>query len=180
MGLAVQTVLFVRPCARTSRLEENVGAKRHGHPFLCFRFSLSLDWPLGERWSSRSNRNPRQERRSRPLAPAQKCDPLEKVHILLVLEQGAVQRRDELLGVALAERLWRNVLIEQKLEPIEQLRSGRLLFQSRRVTQREERPHGLFDQPWLDRRVVRFDDPAHRLGVRKADVMKETAAQESV
>src|SRR6202034_3867129 len=98
------------------------------------------------------------------LAPAQKCDPLEQMHVLLVLEQRAVQRRDQFLGVALAQRLWRNVLVEQKLEPVEQLRSGRLLFQS----------------PRLDRRIVRFDDPAHRLRVGKADVVKEAAAQESV
>src|ERR1700728_2867045 len=114
------------------------------------------------------------------LAPAQKCDPLEQMHVLLVLEQRAVQRRDQFLGVALAQRLWRNVLVEQKLEPVEQLRSGRLLFQSRRLAQGEERPHGFFHEPRLDRRIVRFDDPAHRLRVGKADVVKEAAAQESV
>ena len=36
-GLAVQTVPFIRPCARTSRLIENARAKRHGRPFLMFR-----------------------------------------------------------------------------------------------------------------------------------------------
>src|ERR1700734_1035808 len=127
-----------------------------------------------------SNRKLRQKRGLLALAPAQKCDPLEQMHILLVLEQRAVQRRDQFLGVTLAQRLWRNVLIQQKLEPVEQLRSGRLLFQSRRLAQREERAHGLFHQPRLDRRKVRFDDPAHCFGVGKADVVEEAAAQESV
>src|SRR5580704_3459760 len=81
-----------------------------------------------------------------PLAAAQKGEPLEQMHVLLVLEQGAVQRRDEFLGVALAQRFWRDVLIEQKLEPVEQFRSSRLLFQSRRLAQREKGPHGLFHQ----------------------------------
>src|ERR1700729_4560716 len=126
-----------------------------------------------------SNRKLRQKRCLLALAPAQKCDPLEQMHVLLVLEQRAVQRRDQFLGVALAQGLWRNVLVEQKLEPVEQLRSGRLLLQSRRLAQREERPHGLFHESRLDRRIVRFDDPPHRLGVGKADVVKEETGQES-
>ena len=51
----MQTVLFIRPRARTSRLKENARAKRHGRPFLCFRLSISPDRPLGERWSISSN-----------------------------------------------------------------------------------------------------------------------------
>src|ERR1700722_12185360 len=75
-----------------------------------------------------SNLKLTQDHRPLPLAPAQKRHPLEQMHVLLVLEQRAVQRRDQFLGVALAQRLWRNVLVEQKLEPVEQLRSGRLLL----------------------------------------------------
>src|ERR1700722_19855827 len=115
-----------------------------------------------------------------PLPAAQEGQLLEQVYVLLVLEQCAVQRRDQFLDVALAQRLGRNVLIEQKLEPVEEFGSGRLLFQPRRLAQREERPHGFLDQPRLDRRIVRFDNPAHRLGVGKADVMKEATAQEGV
>jgi hypothetical protein len=39
------------------------------------------------------------------------------VHVLLVLDQRAVQRRDELLGVALAQRLRADVLDHEQLEP---------------------------------------------------------------
>ena len=38
-----------------------------------------------------------------PFPAAQEGELLEQVHVLLVLEQGAVQRRDQLLGVALAQ-----------------------------------------------------------------------------
>src|SRR5262245_59574531 len=49
-------------------------------------------------------------------------EPLEQVHVLLVLDQRAVQRRDELLGVALAQRLRADILDHEQLEPVEQLR----------------------------------------------------------
>ena len=39
------------------------------------------------------------------------------MHVLLVLDQRAVQRRDELLGVALAQRLRADVLDHEQLEP---------------------------------------------------------------
>ena len=51
------------------------------------------------------------------------------MHVLLVLEQRAVQGRNQLLGVALAQSLWGYVLVEQELQPVEQLRGGRLLLQ---------------------------------------------------
>ena len=56
-----------------------------------------------------------------PLAAAEEGELLEQMHVLLVLEQGAMQRRDQFLGVALAQCLRRNVLIEQQLEPVEEL-----------------------------------------------------------
>src|SRR5258708_5010004 len=40
---------------------------------------------------------------STPFSPRHEGQPLEQVHILLVLEQRPVQRRDQLLGVALAQ-----------------------------------------------------------------------------
>src|SRR5579863_8926585 len=128
----------------------------------------------------RSRQGERAKRRSLPLPPAQESELLEQVHVLLVLEQCAVQGRDQLFRLALAQGFGGDVLIEQKLEPVEQFRSGRLLFQSGRLAQGEERAHGLFYQLGLDRRIVRFDDPAHRLDIGKANVVKEAAAQEGV
>src|SRR2546425_13294076 len=52
---------------------------------------------------------------------------LEQVDILFVLEQGAVQRRDDGLAVLGSQGVGRNVLGEQELQPIEQL-GGRGLF----------------------------------------------------
>ena len=48
------------------------------------------------------------------------CQPLEQMNVLFVLDQRAVQRRDQLLRIALAQRLDRNILDHQKLEPVEQ------------------------------------------------------------
>src|ERR1700722_12366077 len=86
-----------------------------------FRPSISPEHTLGERRSFASSLVPRQGRRPLPLPPAQESELLEQMDVLLVLEQGAMQWRDQFLGVALAQRLRRNVLIEQKLEPVEQL-----------------------------------------------------------
>src|SRR5262249_55038762 len=65
--------------------------------------------------------------RASHLAPAQERQPLEQMHVLLVLEQRAVQRRDQLARVALAQLLRPDVLVEQQLQPVEQLRRRRLL-----------------------------------------------------
>ena len=58
-------------------------------------------------------------------------DALEQVHVLLVLEQRAVQRRDQHLLVGALQRLGRNVLGEQQLQPVEELGGRRLLLQAR-------------------------------------------------
>jgi hypothetical protein len=47
------------------------------------------------------------------LPAIQKGEPLEQMHILLVLEQRAVQRRNQFFWIALAKRLWRHILVEQ-------------------------------------------------------------------
>src|SRR5439155_17481145 len=56
---------------------------------------------------------------------------LEQMHVLLVLEQRAVQGRDDRLAVLRAQRVWRNVLGEQQLQPVEELRGGGLFLQAR-------------------------------------------------
>ena len=43
------------------------------------------------------------------------------MHVLLVLEEGAVQRRDQLSGIALAQGLGLDILVEEQLDPVEQL-----------------------------------------------------------
>jgi hypothetical protein len=48
------------------------------------------------------------------LAPAQERQPLEQMHVLLVLEQRAVQRRDQLARIAFSQHLRRDVLVEQE------------------------------------------------------------------
>src|ERR1043166_1171129 len=55
--------------------------------------------------------------------PAQKRQPLEQMHVLLVLQQRAVQRRDQLSRIALAQHFRRHVLVEQEFQPVQQLRS---------------------------------------------------------
>ena len=53
------------------------------------------------------------------------------MHVLLVLEQRAVQRRDQPLGVALAQGFGADVLDHQQLEPVEQFGRRRLLLEAR-------------------------------------------------
>src|SRR3954454_5959614 len=59
--------------------------------------------------------------------PAQERQSLEQMHVLLVLEQRAVQRPDQLARVAFAQLLDAHVFVEQQLEPVQELRGGGLL-----------------------------------------------------
>src|ERR1700687_6490133 len=79
---------------------------------------------------------------------------LEQLHVLLVLEQGAVQGRDELLRVVAAQDLGRNVLGHQELDPIQELGGGRFLLQARRVADLEERRQRLVQQLGLQLRKM--------------------------
>src|SRR5437762_5790846 len=107
-------------------------------------------------------------------------DPFEQVHILLVLEQGAVERRNHDLLVGAAKRLGRDVLGEQELEPVEELGSRRFLLQARHFAQLEENLQRFLEQNLLQSREVNVDDARHRLLVRESDVVKEAAAQKRV
>ena len=53
---------------------------------------------------------------------------LEELHVLLVLEERAIERRNELAGIALAQRFCRDVVDEQQLDPVEQFRGRGLFF----------------------------------------------------
>src|ERR1700733_12127614 len=70
----------------------------------------------------------------------------EQVHVLLVLEQRAVQRRNELLRIVAAQNLGGYVLGHQQLDPVQELRRGGLLFQARRLPDLEKGPQGLVQQ----------------------------------
>ncbi len=59
---------------------------------------------------------------SAALPPVQKRQLLEQGHILFVLEQGTVQRRDELAGVALTQHVHADILRYQQLQPVQQFR----------------------------------------------------------
>src|SRR6185295_19711276 len=62
--------------------------------------------------------------------PRHEHELLEQVHVLLVLQERAVERRDDGLALVRAQRLGRKVLGEQELQPVEQLRGRRLLLES--------------------------------------------------
>ncbi len=78
------------------------------------------------------------------LAAAHEGEPLEQVSVLLVLDQGARERGDELARVALAQRLRRDVLVQQQREVAQQIEAMR---QSNRVI--FNRPDGAAKSPWL-------------------------------
>src|SRR5512132_2631583 len=107
-------------------------------------------------------------------------DAFEQVHVLFVLEQGAVQRRYHGLAIGAVQRLRRDVFCEQELQPVEQLRRRRLLLESRHVAQVEEHLEGLLQQRLLEPGKVHVDDARHRLAVGEPDVMEETASKKSV
>src|SRR3546814_21032732 len=55
-----------------------------------------------------------------PLTPRHEGELFEQHHILLILEQRAVERRDRLADIAVLEHFERHVLGEQQLEPVDQ------------------------------------------------------------
>src|SRR3990167_1884191 len=65
------------------------------------------------------------------LSPCHEGESLEQMDVLLVLEQRAMQRRNELLGILGPQRIRRHVLDHQQLQPVEQFRGGRLLLEPR-------------------------------------------------
>ena len=74
----------------------------------------------------------------------------------------------------------RHVLVEQQLQPVQQLRRRRLLLQARHFAHLEEDPQRFFHQPLLDAGEMHVDDLVHRVDVGKLDVVEEAAAQEGV
>src|SRR5690606_22297612 len=105
---------------------------------------------------------------------------LEQVDILFVLQQRPMQRRNRLSGILGAQRLRRNVLCQEQLDPVEQFRSRRLLFQARDVPDPVESLQRFAEQIFLQPRKMHIDDLLHRLLVRETDVVEETAPQERI
>ena len=85
----------------------------------------------------------------------------------------------KLLLVA-AQRLDRQILHHQQLQPVQQFRGGRLLLQPGHLAHLEEHVHRLARQVLANVGIVRLHDPLHRVAVGEADVMEEAAAQERV
>src|SRR5450759_1118313 len=109
---------------------------------------------------------PRSKKKNLTSIPAiEKQQLLEQVHILFVLEQRAVQRRNQLLRVVAAQRLGRYILGDQQLDPIQQLGRGRFLFQPGCLANIEERRERLAQQLALQIRKVHIDDLRHGLFV---------------
>src|SRR6266478_9577085 len=112
--------------------------------------------------------------------PVQEGEALEQVDILLVLQERAMQRRDQLFRIAGAQHLGRDVLDQEQLDPVEQFRSRGLLLQPRHFADIEEDRQRLVDQLMLQPGEVHVDDALHRLAIGKADVVEEAAAQKGV
>src|SRR5690242_11072705 len=100
--------------------------------------------------------------------------------VLLVLEQRAMQRRNERLAIRALERLGRDVFGEQQLEPIQQLGSRRLLLETGNLAQIEEDLERLLQQRLFEAGKMHVDDLRHRVPVGEPDVVEETAPQEGV
>src|SRR5450631_1301822 len=105
---------------------------------------------------------------------------LEQVDVLLVLEQRAVQGRNELLRIVAAQHLGRNLLGHQQLYPIQEFGGGGFLLQAGGVANLEERRQRLVQQFALQAREMHVDDLRHRGRIRKADVMEKAAPQKRV
>src|SRR5450755_2858620 len=115
-----------------------------------------------------------------PVVTLHEDELLEQRHVLLVLQQGADQGRHGDLVVLALQRLERNVLGDQELQPIEQLARARLLLQPREVAHVVEVIQRRAEQFFLEAGEVHVDDALHRVGVGELDVVEEAAAQERV
>src|SRR5260370_29586094 len=91
-----------------------------------------------------------------------------------------MQRRDQSLGIALAQCLRPDVFHHQQLQPVEQFRGRWLLLQARYFADLVEQLERFRDQTLLDAGEMYVDDRPHGVGVGKADVVEEAAAQERI
>ena len=105
---------------------------------------------------------------------------LKQVHVLLVFEQRAVQGRNRLGLIALAQNFIGDIVGHQQLQPIDQFGGRGLFLQTGDGAQIEKHFHRLLDQIFRNIRVVHIDDLTHGVAIGEIDKVKETAAQKSV
>src|SRR5690606_13564512 len=92
-----------------------------------------------------------------------KRQPLQQMHILLVLQQSVVMRRNRLSRIMITQDFRRNLIGHQQLQPVNLLRGGRLLLQPGRLANIEENIQGLPHQVVLNIREVNPNDVFHGL-----------------
>src|ERR1700674_875076 len=97
-----------------------------------------------------------------PAAFLQEDELLEQMHVLLVLEQRPIERRNRGLVPRSTQRLGRNVLGQQQLQPIQQLRGRGLLLQAGHLADLEEHLEGGLQQALLDVRTRHVYAGMHR------------------
>ena len=105
---------------------------------------------------------------------------LEQLHVLLVLEQRAGERRHHGLVVLGLEHFGGDIFGQQEFEPVEQLGSRGLFLQARQVAHLEKHFQCFLEELFFEAGKVHVDDLLHRVLVRELDVMEKAAAQERV
>mmetsp|Transcript_1095 Transcript_1095/g.2970 ORF Transcript_1095/g.2970 Transcript_1095/m.2970 type:complete len:373 (+) Transcript_1095:740-1858(+) len=141
--------------------------------------------PAPRRRSRRRRPVPRAARGRGPgpcsaVVPLHEHELLEQGQVLFVLQQCADQRRDADLLVLCLQGLGRDILGQQQLEPVDQLRGARFLLQAGQVAHRVEVLQRGGEQVGLQGREMHADDLGHRFGIGELDVVEEAAAQERV
>ena len=102
------------------------------------------------------------------------------MHILFILEQSAIKRRDGGFIILAAQRFRRHVFNRQQLQPIQQFGCRGLFLQFIHIAHIEKHRQCFPQQILADIREMRLHDFFHRLPIREADVMEEAAAQKRV
>src|ERR1700744_1637658 len=131
-------------------------------------------------WGDRPDGGPRSGARTSGTTARQESQALEQVYVLLILQQRAIERRDDQVLLVGAQRLGGEILYHQQLQPVEQFGRTWLLLQAGHFPDLEEDVERLARQVMTQVGVVRLDDALHRLAVGEADVVEEAAAQERV
>jgi hypothetical protein len=110
---------------------------------------------------------------------AHEGEPFEKLHILLILQQGPMKFRQKRAGVA-PQVLGGQILGQQQPDPVQHFGCGGALFQAGRFAQFKELRQRRGQQRLLDVREVDRNDGTQRVHVGKAYVVKEAAPQKGV
>src|SRR3546814_2735166 len=104
------------------------------------------------------------------LAAVDEGEALEQHHVCLVLEESAVERRDQRLDVPRTEHVERQVLVHEQLQPVEKLGRRRLLLEARNVPDLVEDGERLAHQFLLALGEVHIEYGLHPLPIRGPDI----------